>query len=181
MGGNAGAGQRRIAFRSPEALSVTLEGQHPIAEHPGGLEGVAQALRHRPEILANHQAPGPHALQRELAQKVLQGKGDIGPSVPRSAVGDPELPGQAHHVVDPQGARVAHVTGEEVGQGCVALRSQAMGIVGRQAPDLPLWRDRVGRRAQRDPVRDQLGIAPDLRSVGGGADGQIAADADGQA
>ncbi len=181
MGGDAGAGQGGIGSRRLQPLGVPLEGQHPIAEHPGLAQGFAQTERHRAEVLADDEAFGPGAFQRQFPQQVLQRIGDIGPRLARRAVGDPELSGQAHHVVDPEGAGVAHVAGEDVRHHGVAIFREPVRIIGRQAPDLSLRRDRIGRRADPDPLGQQIGVRPALGAVRRGADRQVAAEPDRQA
>ncbi len=83
-------------------------------------------------------------------------------------------------MVDPEGAGVAHVAGEQIGHDGIAVLAHAVGIVGRQAPDLPLGGDRIGRGADPYPVGQQGVVRPGLGPVGRCAHGQIAAEPDGE-
>src|SRR3546814_16345881 len=59
MGADAGEGRRAVGRRRPEAAMVLLELEHRAAEQAGIGEAVAQARRHRAEILSDRYAAGP--------------------------------------------------------------------------------------------------------------------------
>ena len=86
-------GQRRIARRRDEARSIALEPQHPIRKDVGGGEPFAQALLHRPQVLADDETPRPSAFRREHPKEKLQRILDIGAFGRRSSVRNPEEPG----------------------------------------------------------------------------------------
>ncbi len=176
MSGDAGPGQGRIGAGRLEAGTLAFEGQHPVAQHLGRGQGLAQALRHGAEVLSDHQAFRPDALQGQDAEDVIQREGDIGARRSVGALGHPELPGHAHDVVDPERPGVTHVDPIERRQRRIALGLEAVRIEGRQAPDLTVGSQRVGRGADGDSPGQEAGAGPGLGAVGRGPDRQIPAE-----
>ncbi len=81
-------------------------------------------------------------------------------------------------MIDAQGAGVAHVDPVEVREAAIAVGAQPVRIERRQAPHLSQRSQRIGRGADRDPLRQPRPFRPGLGAVGRGADGKITAEAE---
>ena len=87
-----GAGDRKdgIIGGSEEIEAAPLEPEHAHARHIGARELLAKTLGHGAEILADDHALAALALQRDLADQVVDGIGEIGALGGSGAVGDNE-------------------------------------------------------------------------------------------
>ena len=81
-------------------------------------------------------------------------------------------------MVDAERTGVAHVDGEEMREG---LRRRGDGVRGRQAPDLSVGRERVGRCADRHAACEIARAGPGLGAVRRGADRDVAVEAEAEA
>ena len=84
-----------------------------------------------------------------------------------------EEPEEAHHVVDPHAARVAHRGAQHVDERPVAGRSQPPGDVGRDRPVLARRPERIGRSAHAQVGREQVALRPGVESVRREADRDV--------
>ena len=175
---HASDGQRGVVGGAEEIGAAPLEPQHAHAQNVGARQRVAKAVGHSAEILADHHADAALALQGDMADEIVEGIGEIGPLGGLGPVGHDEQTRQAHRVIDAQHAGVAHVGAEQRAEAApaVARRSDRVGRL--DVPDLPLRRERVGRRADADAKREFVGARPALRAIGRRADGEIAKKAD---
>ena len=140
---------RQVRAARPELDAVALEAEHAGREHAPGLELRRELARHRAEILADHERPRAPALEREHAEQLVGGLRDVGALAARPPGGNPELPLQAHHVVDAQRARGAEGGAQQAAQEAVAVGAQPLRDQRRQAPVLARGGVGVGRRAER--------------------------------
>src|SRR6266508_2899667 len=143
MGGDRGQRKPRIAGRAAAPAALPLEPDQPVGQHPLGRQPLADALLDRAEVLADHQRPGPVALQGQHAEQVVGGVADVGPLAGRGARRDPEQAEQAHHVVEPQPAGVRHPCSQRAREGLVPRFGQAPGDERRQRPVLPVRAEQV--------------------------------------
>ena len=75
---DAGDRHRRIVRRRQNSRAVALEPQHPHALDLGPRQPIAEALRHRAEVLADHHALGALAFERDVADEIVERIGEIG-------------------------------------------------------------------------------------------------------
>ena len=85
---------------------------------------------------------------------------------------------QRHHVIEPQRRDVPHVVADQADERLVLLRAQLVRILRRNAPVLPLQRQRIGRRAHGCALQIQVTVRPGLRAGGVRADRDVAVQAD---
>ena len=178
MGRDAGDGQRGIVGRRQKIGAAPLEPQDAHAEDVGAGQRLAKAVGHGAEILAHHHAGAALALQRDMADEIVEGIGEIGALGGLRPVGHDEEARQAHRVIDAQHAGVTHVGAEQRAKTAPAVARRSDGVGRRKIPDLPLRRERIGRRADADAKREFPGARPALRAVGRRADGEIAIEPD---
>ena len=142
------------------------------------VELLAETLGHGAEVLADDHALAALALQRDLADQIVDGIGEIGALGGPGAGGDHEEARQAHRVIDPQQAGVAHVGAVERGEAAPAVARAGDRIGRRQVPDLALRGERIGRRADADLGGEFARARPALRAVGRRADREVAIEPD---
>ena len=109
MSRDAGDRHRRIGFWRPDPRAVALEREHPHARDIGPRHPVAEALGHGAEVLADHHALGALALERDMADEVVERIGEVGAFRRPRALGDEEQALKPHRVIDAQHAGMAHV------------------------------------------------------------------------
>ena len=97
--------------------ALALEPQHAHAQDVGPRQAAAEAFGDRAEVLADDHAAGALALERDMADEVVERIGEIGALGRLGALGDEEQALQAHRMVDAQHAGVAHVGGVERARG----------------------------------------------------------------
>src|SRR5262249_5571562 len=92
-----------------------------VAEDPESRQRLAYRGFHRAEVLAHHHYLIANAFQREDADEVLAQFADVRPAGGIGAIGYPEEAEEAHHMVDAQGATVAAVLADRLGEQPVAI------------------------------------------------------------
>ena len=178
VGRHAGDRERRIGGRRQHFGALALEPQHPHPQDVRPRQPGAEPLRHRAEILADDHAPGPSALERDMADEVVERVGEIGAVRRPCALGNEEEPLKAHRMVDAQHAGVAHVGRIERAQRRPAFAGAGERIGRRQVPVLPLDGERIGRGANRCALRQRAGVRPGFGAVRRRPDGEVAVEAD---
>ena len=104
----------RISSRPPEAaVGLVLEPQNAVAQEPGFHDRVGEGGGAGPEILRNHEAARPMALDLEDGEHRLERVGDIGARRGRHSGRDQELTLQLKGVVYPDRTRMTHVGGDK--------------------------------------------------------------------
>jgi hypothetical protein len=139
VGGEHGQRPLRIGLRRLERPALgPLEGLHPVAQHPRGHDGVREALGGRAEVLGDHEAALPVALQAQDREERLEGEVRVGPLRRGGALRDQEQALELEGVVDADRARVAHVGHHEGPEAREPLGLERQRVEGRQAPVLAL-------------------------------------------
>ena len=155
-----------------------LEPGQPVGEDAVVGQRLANAGLDGAEVLADHHAARAAALERQHRQQVAGRVGDVGAGRGGRADRQHEQAEQAHHVVDPDAAGVRHVRLEVGREARVAVGRQRGGEERRQTPVLARRAERVGRRADRQPVGDHALPQPVVVATRRGADGEVGDDAE---
>ena len=169
----------RVVRRRPEAaVGVVFEHQWPVAQHAGSGQRRAQGVRHRAQVLADHQALVALAFQCQDAQQVAERIGHVGAIGGAGSGGHPPQAHQAHDVVDAQRAAVAHGGAQGLDERRVGQFAQLARHERRQAPVLAVRVEVVRRRAGVCAGRVHVTPSPGVGAARTHADGQVLVQAD---
>ena len=183
VGAHGGQRAARPALGRPETAFVPelfeiegAVGQQAMALHRGGHLG-----GHDAQVLADDDAVVALAFQADQAQQFVERVGHVGALQRIGARHHPEQAHQAHHVVDAQGACMAHVGAQHIQHGLEPGFAQPLRRDGRKAPVLPVGVELVGRRAHLNTLGIQGGLGPGFRATRVHANGQVPVQADAHA
>ena len=157
---------------------VPLEPQHAHPEDARLLQLVREAVRDGAEVLAENDGAVADALQRDQPEEVLQREGEVGAfGRGRPVRHDPE-PREAHDVVDPHAAGVAHRGAHHLQVSAEAVPDEAARRERGEAPALPTGAEQVRRRPDGQ-AHQSLGLAaPAMAAPGVRAHGEVGDEAD---
>ena len=166
MGAERHQGILPVGLRRQEApVRGALEQHHLVGPDAPVRQRLAKILRHGSEILADHDAALLHALLRGDRQQRLERKADIDALPGPHPVRDQEQALEPQHMIEPDGAGVAHRGAQHLPERLELPRLQGNRIERRQAPILPGGVVEVGRRSDREPGHDGILIAPGIEAV----------------
>ena len=182
VGGDGSQRMARIALRRLEgAFGLALELQYPVAQHPRAHDRVGETLRRRAEIFGDDESAGAVALEPQHGEERLEGVVDIGALRGGNARRDEEQAAQLEGVVDADGAGMAHIGDDQRPEGAEPLALEGERVERRQPPILPLRREKIGRRADRQGRAEALRRRPHFGAAAVGADGEVAVEPDAHA
>ena len=121
---------------------------------------------------------GALALERDVADEIVDRIGQVGAFRRAGALGNEKEALEAHRVIDAQHAGVTHVGAVDRAQRRPALTRAGQRIGRRQAPVLALDGKRIGRRPDGDAARKRSSVRPGFGAVRRGPDREIAVEPD---
>ena len=128
--------------------------------HFGPRERSAHRVGHGAEVFADHHAMVALALERDDRHHLVQRVVNIGAIACGAALGHPEQAHQAHHMVNAQRARAAHVGAQGLDENTIAAGTQMVWPQRRQTPALAVGIELVGRRTDAGAGTKSRGLTP---------------------